>query len=101
MRPLTETIPKSMLAINGKPFVHYQLDWLASEGITEIVYSIGHLGRFIRDYVGDGGRWGIRAIYVDEGDRLLGTAGALRLALDRGALASAFTIIYEIGRAHV
>ena len=94
MRPSTETIPKSMLTAAGKPFVHYQLEWLASEGITDVVYSIGYRGGAIRDYVGDGSRWGIRAVFVDEGERLLGTAGALRLALDQGVLDPTFAVLY-------
>src|SRR5579862_3700646 len=94
MRPSTETLAKSMLPAGGKPFVHYQLDWLASEGVTDVVYSIGYRGDTIRDYVGDGGRWGIRAAFVDEGDRLLGTAGALRLAFDQGVLDPTFAVLY-------
>lgn len=94
MRPSTETIPKSMLTVAGKPFVHYQLDWLAAEGVTDVVYSIGYRGAAIRDYVGDGGRWGIHAVFVDEGERLLGTAGALRLALDEGVLDPTFAVLY-------
>jgi NDP-sugar pyrophosphorylase family protein len=94
MRPSTETIPKSMLTAAGKPFVAYQLDWLASEGVTDVVYSIGYRGGVIRDYVGDGSRWGIRALFVDEGERLLGTAGALRLAFDQGALDPTFAVLY-------
>ncbi len=42
-----------MLPVAGKPFVHYQLDWLASEGVTDVVYCIGYRGETIRDYVGD------------------------------------------------
>ncbi len=94
MRPSTETIPKSMLIAAGKPFVAYQLDWLASEGVTDVVYSIGYRGGVIRDYVGDGSRWGIRAVFVDEGERLLGTAGALRLAFDQGVLDPTFAVLY-------
>jgi len=94
MRPSTETMPKSMLMAAGKPFVHYQLDWLASEGVTDVVYSIGYRGRAIRDYVGDGSRWGLRTVFVDEGERLLGTAGALRLAFDQGVLAPTFAVLY-------
>jgi NDP-sugar pyrophosphorylase family protein len=94
MRPSTETLPKSMLTAAGKPFVHYQLDWLASEGVTDVVYSIGYRGGTIRDYVGDGSRWGIRAVFVDEGERLLGTAGALRLAFDQGVLDPTFAVLY-------
>ena len=94
MLPFTESIPKSMLPVAGKPFVHYQLDWLTSQGITDVVYSIGYRGDTIRDYVGDGSRWGIHAEFVDEGDRLRGTAGALRLALDQGVLDSTFAVLY-------
>jgi len=94
MRPSTETVPKSMLPVAGKPFLHYQLEWLASAGITDVVYSIGYRGDTIREYVGDGSRWGIRVTFVDEGDRLLGTAGALRLAFDQGVLDSTFAVLY-------
>ncbi|HSR06922.1 MAG TPA: sugar phosphate nucleotidyltransferase, partial [Bryobacteraceae bacterium] len=94
MRPSTETIPKSMLTAAGKPFVAYQLEWLASEGVTDVIYSIGYRGGAIRDYVGDGSRWGIRALFVDEGERLLGTAGALRLAFDHGVLDPTFAVLY-------
>ncbi len=94
MRPFTETLAKSMLPAAGKPFVHYQLNWLAAEGVTDVVYSIGYRGGTIRDYVGDGSRWGIHAVFVDEGDRLLGTAGALRLAFDQGVLDPTFAVLY-------
>ena len=93
MRPLTERCPKSMLPVAGKPFVDYQLAWLAAEGITEAVLSIGHRGEMIRDYVG-AGLWGLRATYVDEGNELRGTAGALRLACREGALHPTFAVVY-------
>jgi len=93
MRPLTERCPKSMLLAAGKPFVDYQFAWLASEGITDVVLSIGHRGEMIREYVG-GGLWGLRAAYVDEGSELRGTAGALRLACRMGALHPVFAVIY-------
>jgi len=94
MRPSTETVPKSMLTAAGKPFVDYQLDWLVSQGVSDVVYSIGYRGGAIRDYVGDGNRWGIRAVFVDEGELLLGTAGALRLAFDQGVLDPTFAVLY-------
>lgn len=94
MRPLTEVRPKNLIPIAGKPFVDYQLEWLAAEGITEVVFCIGHLGEMIRAHVGDGSRWNLRVSYVDEGTQLRGTAGALRLALDSGVLHSAFAVMY-------
>src|SRR5712692_3516221 len=94
MRPVTEVLPKAMLPIAGRPFVHHQLDWLASEGVTEVVFCIGYRGEMIREYVGDGSRWGLGAVYVDEGSHLKGTGGALRLALDQGVLDPAFAVLY-------
>jgi NDP-sugar pyrophosphorylase family protein len=78
----------------GRALAHHQLSQLARSGVTEVVYCIGHLGRAIRGYVGGGERWGLEVHYVDEGDRLRGTGGALRLALDEGALAPAFLVLY-------
>jgi NDP-sugar pyrophosphorylase family protein len=48
----------------------------------------------IREYVGDGGRWGLGAVYVTKGSHLKGTGGALRLALDQGVLDPAFAVLY-------
>src|SRR5579862_5622541 len=94
MRPLTSTCPKTLLPVHGRPFAWHQLQWLAAQGITEVVYCIGHHGGQIRGY------WAqetspVPAIrYVDEGEQLRGTAGALSLALEEGALADRFFVIY-------
>jgi NDP-sugar pyrophosphorylase family protein len=94
MRPITETIPKALIPVAGRPFVDWQLRLLSEQGVEEVVFCIGHLGEMLRDWVGEGARWGVTANWVDEGDRLRGTAGALRLALDRGALADDFFVLY-------
>ena len=94
MRPHTQTMPKSMLPAAGKPFVHYQLAWLARQGISDVVFCIGYRGAAIREYVGDGAAWNLRVRYSDEGTQLLGTAGALRLALEEGLLEEAFAVLY-------
>lgn len=94
MRPRTETVPKALLPVNGRPFADIQLAWLAEQGVSDVVLCIAHLGEQIREYVGDGARWGLAVAYVDEGDRLLGTAGALRLAYERDALDPAFLVLY-------
>ena len=49
MRPATNTLPKPLLPVAGEPFAVHQLRWLASEGVTDVVYSIGYLGDMIRD----------------------------------------------------
>src|SRR5271166_2412841 len=94
MRPLTDTCPKTLLPVRGRPFAYHQLHWLASQGIDDVIYCIGHQGSMIRQY------WEsepkpIRSIrYVDEGEKLRGTGGALRLAHQQGVLDESFLVIY-------
>jgi NDP-sugar pyrophosphorylase family protein len=92
MRPTTLTIAKSMLPVAGRPFVDWQLEKLAACGFGEVVLCIAHLGEQIRDHVGEGERFGLRVRYSNEGATLLGTAGALRVALP--LLAPAFLVTY-------
>ena len=94
MRPRTETVPKSLLEVAGRPFVDHQLAWLAAHGVTEVVLSIGYLGEMIEAHVGDGSRLGVAVRYVSEGATLRGTAGAVRLAADEGVLAEEFLLTY-------
>jgi N-acetyl-alpha-D-muramate 1-phosphate uridylyltransferase len=94
MRPLTERVPKALLDVNGRPFVDLQLELLARQGVTNAVFCVGYRGDAIRNHVGSGERWGIPCTFVDEGIDLRGTAGALRLALDRGALEDRFLVLY-------
>lgn len=94
MKPITEAIPKALVPVNGEPFVDHQLRWLAAHGVDEVVFSIGHLGHLLREHVGDGGRFGLAVRFVDEGEDLRGTAGALRLARDAGVLAPEFLLTY-------
>ena len=78
--PLTKNIPKSMVMIAGKPFLQYQVELLRRHNITDIVLCVGHLSEQIKGYFGDGSRFGVRIRYSDEGERRLGTAGALKWA---------------------
>ena len=94
MRPLTAYVPKTLLPVLGRPFAGHQLQWLTGQGVTSVVYCIGFLGDQVRAFAGDGSRWGLKISYVDEGPRLMGTGGAVRLALDAGVLESAFLVLY-------
>jgi NDP-sugar pyrophosphorylase family protein len=67
---------------------------MANEHVDRAVYCVGHLGDLVRRHVGDGGRFGLEVVYVDEGEHLLGTAGALRLAFDQGMLDATFIALY-------
>jgi MurNAc alpha-1-phosphate uridylyltransferase len=94
MRPLTDTIPKALITVGGRPFIDHQLQRLAAQGVSDIVLSIGHLGGLIRAHIGDGSRLGVSVRYVDEGSRRLGTGGAVRRAVDDGAVGDAFFLLY-------
>ena len=94
MRRHDASVPKNLLEVAGRPFADLQLSWLAEQGVVDVVYSIGHLGQQIRSFVGSGSAWGLEVRYVEEGEQLLGTAGALRLAAEQGALAERFFVLY-------
>lgn len=94
MRPLTERIPKALVPVLGVPFVDWQLEHLASQGIERVLLNVGYRGHMLREHVGDGSRFDMRVTWIDEGAHLRGTAGALRLALDAGALEQAFFVLY-------
>jgi len=76
---LTKNRPKSMVKVQGKPFLEYQLELLRREGITNIVLCIGYMGEQIKSQFGEGEKWGINIKYSSE-DKPLGTAGALKKA---------------------
>jgi NDP-sugar pyrophosphorylase family protein len=92
LRPITDTIPKSLVRVAGRPFIEWQLEWLKKEGVTRVVLCVGHLGESIEKVVGDGMRFGLKVAYSYDGDRLLGTGGALRRALP--LLGEAFFVLY-------
>jgi len=92
--PLTDSCAKSMVRIRERPFIDYQLSQLVAGGVGRVTICIGHLGDQIREFVGNGKKWGIPVEYVDEGDTLRGTGGALRLAVDEGNLPERFLVIY-------
>jgi len=80
LRPLTAEIPKSLIPIQSKPFLEYQLDFLKRGGVEGIVLCVGYLGEQIEEYFGNGKEFGVNISYSYEGKKLLGTAGALKNA---------------------
>jgi len=78
---LTKDRPKSMIEVNGKPFLEYQLDLLKKCGIKNIVMCLGYAAEQIERHFGNGKKYGINITYSFE-DRPLGTAGALKKAKD-------------------
>lgn len=92
LRPITETVPKSLLLVKGEPFIYHQLRQLKRQGLQNIVLCVGYLGEMIEAAVGDGSAFGLSVQYSHDGDQLLGTAGAIKRALPK--LGDAFFILY-------
>ena len=80
MRPLTDTTPKSLLAVGGKALVVWHLEKLARADFTEVVINHAHLGQMIEAELGDGSRFGVSIRYSPEREALE-TAGGIALAL--------------------
>lgn len=94
MESLAPGLPKALVPVLGEPFAFHQLRLLAAQGVDEVVYVVGHRAGQLRDAVGDGSPFGLVVTYVDEGEDLHGTGGALRVALDQGALPEIFGVLY-------
>jgi MurNAc alpha-1-phosphate uridylyltransferase len=92
LRPITETIPKSLVEVAGRPFIFHQLGWLRDEGVKSVVLCVGHLGARIADVVGNGAAFGVSVEYSFDGDKLLGTGGALKKAMPQ--LGDACFVLY-------
>jgi NDP-sugar pyrophosphorylase family protein len=81
LHPVTRTIPKALVQVAGRPFIEHQLDLLRRNGITDVVLCLGYLGEQVRAHLGEKPWHGVRLRYSFDGDRLLGTGGAIRQAL--------------------
>ena len=92
LRPITETIPKALVEVAGKPFILRQLDYLRGQGISRVVLCVGFLGEQIKAVVGDGAACGLSVSYSQDWPTLMGTGGALRQALP--LLDSQFLVLY-------
>ena len=79
LRPYTETIPKPMMDICGKPFLEYQLNHIKNSGMKKVLLCVGYLGEKIEEYFKDGKNFGLDIKYSYE-EKPLGTAGALKNA---------------------
>ncbi len=81
MRPLTDATPKPLLAVHGQPLIERHVQRLARAGIERIVINLAWLGGQIRDYLGNGARYGAAIAYSEEAPRALDTGGGVFRAL--------------------
>jgi len=81
MRPLTDTTPKPLLAVAGKPLIVWHLEQLAAMGIHDVAINTSWLARQFQPALGDGSQWGLRLHYSYEGNVPLETGGGMLHAL--------------------
>lgn len=82
MRPLTDTLPKPLLHLAGRPLIEHAIARLVAADVRELVINLGYRGAQIRAQLGDGAALGARIVYSDEGDPPLETGGGVFRALD-------------------
>ena len=97
LRPLTETVPKPLVEVGGRPLIHYPLLMLKHAGIREIAINTHHLPRAMEAALGTGARLGIDIVWAPE-PTLLGTGGPLNglrgfLGTDTFVIANCDTIL--------
>jgi len=82
MRPLTDSLPKPLLHVKGKPLIEWHIQRLAENGFREIIINIAYLGYKIPEYLTDGSKWGVQIHYSDEQESgALESAGGIKKAL--------------------
>jgi NDP-sugar pyrophosphorylase family protein len=77
---LAKDIPKSMIQIEGKPFLEYQIENLKKQSIKDLVLCVSHLSDQIKNYFGDGSKFSVNIRYSHDGDKPLGPIGAVKNA---------------------
>ena len=92
LRPVTEKIPKALVEIAGKPFIDHQIELLYHHGIRRVVLCLGYRGEMVESHLGDGSQFRMSIQYSYDGDKLLGTGGALRRAAP--LLSDVFWVMY-------
>jgi len=91
LRPLTLENPKVLLPVEGVPLICHTLTWLRSHGISQVAINLYHLGQKIRDFLGDGSRFGMKIVYSEE-EKPLGTAGGVKRMAD--GFRGTFVVVY-------
>jgi len=91
LRPMTDSIPKPMVRIGGKPLLEYIIRLLRRYGIVDILVPLNRYPDVVKNYFDDGTKWGVRISYSAE-EKLLGTAGAVKEL--ESHLSNTFLVVY-------
>jgi len=82
LRPLTWNCPKPLLEVGGKPLLERTIESLVAQGCYRLFFSVNYRAEMIKEYFGDGSKWGAEIRYLHE-EEMMGTAGSLRLLKSR------------------
>ncbi len=91
LRPITYEIPKALIPVHGRPILEHQLDMLKKYDIRNIVLAVSHKADKIKEYFGNGSKFGVKITYIDE-KKPMGTGGSLHAA--RNHLNDSFALLY-------
>ena len=93
-RPLTYEMPKSLIPVAGKPLLEHTILNLRRHNLTDVTISLGYLGAKIKEYFGDGSRWGLQISYLEQSqNKKNGTAQPVKQASERFG-GNAFLLVY-------
>jgi len=92
--PLTQSIPKCLVPCAGRPFIDYQLMFMANKGVQRVTFVLGYLGEMAVEHLQKLKVPGLHIDWILEGSQRLGTGGAVDLALRSGSIGEAFLVVY-------
>lgn len=92
MQPICEDIPKCLIDVQGKPLIEHQLEIFKKQGFTDFIFCVAHLAEKVKEYFENGSKWGLNIQYSADGEKLLGTAGAVKSA--ESLLPEKFMVFY-------
>ena len=81
MRSLTDTLPKPLLEVHGKPLLQYHIEALSRAGVRQLVINHARFGDMIEAYFGNGQGYGLDIVYSAEAETRLETGGGIKNAL--------------------
>ena len=87
LKPLTDTMPKALVPLAGKPLLQWQVEKLRDAGITDIIVNVHHFPDQIIDTIRRNNGWGCNILISDERDQLLDTGGRLKKAINHSPFA--------------
>ena len=89
---ITEDVPKCLIPVNGKPFIHWQLEYLQEQGIKSVIICVGHLSEAVYEELKDKKNYDMKISFSNDGNDLLGTGGAIRKALENFYVKNLFVL---------